>query len=46
MGRDLLEPDAMLADPTPRELIDSGEPVALLFLSIVHFVAGEDDPAA
>jgi len=45
IGRDLLEPDTILADPALRELIDFSEPVALLFLSILHFVADEDDPA-
>jgi S-adenosyl methyltransferase len=45
IGRDLLEPGTILADPALRELIDFGEPVALLFLSILHFVADEADPA-
>ncbi len=45
IGRDMLEPDTILADPAVRELIDFGEPVALLFLSILHFVASEADPA-
>jgi len=45
IGRDLLEPETILADPALRELIDFSEPVALLFLSILHFVADEDDPA-
>ena len=45
IGRDLLEPDSILADPLLRELIDFGQPVALLFLSILHFVADESDPA-
>jgi hypothetical protein len=45
IGRDLLEPGSVLADPALRELVDFGEPVALLFLSILHFVADEDDPA-
>src|SRR6266550_85192 len=41
----MLEPDTILADPAVRELIDFNEPVALLFLSILHFVADEADPA-
>jgi S-adenosyl methyltransferase len=45
IGQDLTEPEQILADPALRELIDFGEPVALLFLSILHFVADEDDPA-
>jgi hypothetical protein len=43
--QDLLEPDKILADPTLERLIDFGEPAALLFLSILHFVADEADPA-
>jgi hypothetical protein len=41
----MLEPDSILADPALRELIDFDEPAALLFLSILHFVADEADPA-
>ena len=43
--RDLLAPDEILADPVLRSLIDFGEPVAFLFLSILHFVSDEADPA-
>jgi S-adenosyl methyltransferase len=43
--QDLLEPHKILADPALERLIDFGEPVAFLFLSILHFVADEDDPA-
>ncbi len=52
IGQDMLEPDTILADPALRNLIDFGEPVALLFLSILHFVAervrpgGNHRPAA
>jgi hypothetical protein len=42
---DLLEPDEILADPALRELIDFSQPVAFLYLSILHFVADEADPA-
>jgi hypothetical protein len=45
IGRDLTEPERILADPALRELIDFGQPAALLFLSILHFVADSDDPA-
>jgi len=45
IGRDLTEPERILADPAVRELIDFGQPTALLFLSILHFVADCDDPA-
>jgi len=43
--QDLLAPDKILADPALRDLIDFSEPVAFLFLSILHFVSDEDDPA-
>jgi hypothetical protein len=43
--QDLLKPDAILADPVLRGMIDFDEPVAFMFLSILHFVSGEDDPA-
>jgi len=43
--QDLLAPGEILADPALRELIDFSQPTALLFLSILHFVADEADPA-
>ena len=43
--QDLLEPGAILADPTLRSLIDFSEPTAFLFLSILHFVPDAADPA-
>ncbi len=43
--QDLLEPDAILADPVLRGLIDCSQPVAFLLLSILHFVSDEADPA-
>jgi SAM-dependent methyltransferase len=43
--QDLLEPDTILADPVLRNLIDFGQPAAFLFLSILHFVSDEADPA-
>jgi O-methyltransferase involved in polyketide biosynthesis len=45
IDQDLLKPDEMLADPLLRRLIDFGEPTAFLFLSVLHFVSDEDDPA-
>jgi S-adenosyl methyltransferase len=42
---DLLAPDEILADPVLRGLIDFDQPVAFLFLSILHFVSDEADPA-
>jgi hypothetical protein len=43
--QDLLEPDEILANPVLRSLIDFREPTAFLFLSILHFVSDESDPA-
>ena len=43
--QDLLEPDAILADPVLLDLIDFSQPVAFLYLSILHFVSDEADPA-
>jgi S-adenosyl methyltransferase len=43
--QDLLKPDEILADPALRNLIDFSQPAAFLFLSILHFVPDEADPA-
>jgi hypothetical protein len=43
--QDLLKPDDILADPVLRGLIDFDQPTAFLFLSILHFVSDEADPA-
>jgi hypothetical protein len=43
---DLREPGAILAHPKVRELIDFGQPVALLLVAIMHFIAEDEDPAA
>jgi S-adenosyl methyltransferase len=45
IGQDLTEPEQILADPGLAELIDFAEPVGLLFLSVLHFIADCDDPA-
>jgi hypothetical protein len=45
IGQDLLTPDAILADPVLRALIDFSQPVALLLLSVLHFIADSGDPA-
>jgi hypothetical protein len=43
--RDLLEPAAILADPGLTRLINFSEPVAFMYLSILHFVSDAADPA-
>jgi S-adenosyl methyltransferase len=45
IGQDLTEPEQILTDPLLRELISFRQPVALLFLLTLEFVADEDDPA-
>jgi hypothetical protein len=42
---DLRDPDAILATPEVRGLLDGGQPVAILLLAILHFVQDADDPA-
>jgi hypothetical protein len=42
---DLREPDAILAHPQVRELIDLSQPVALLLIAIMHFITDAEDPA-
>jgi SAM-dependent methyltransferase len=42
---DVRRPAGILADPAVTELIDFDRPVALLLVSILHFISDEDDPA-
>ena len=42
---DLREPDQILAHPKTRDLIDFTQPVALLLVAILHFIADDEDPA-
>ncbi len=42
---DLREPEVILADAELTALIDFRQPVAILLLSVLHFVADEADPA-
>jgi len=43
---DLRDPEAIVADPQVRALLNFGEPVAVLLIAILHFIADADDPAA
>jgi O-methyltransferase involved in polyketide biosynthesis len=43
---DLRDPDSILANPDVGDLIDFGQPAALLLTAVVHFVADEFEPAA
>ncbi|MFI5683075.1 SAM-dependent methyltransferase [Streptomyces sp. NPDC051636] len=43
---DLRDPRAVLDDPEVRKVIDFDQPVALLLVAVVHFLADADDPDA
>ena len=42
---DLREPGKILTHPKTRDLIDFSQPVALLLVAILHFIADDEDPA-
>lgn len=42
---DIRHPDQVLGDPVTRKLIDFDEPVGVLIVAVLHFVANRDDPA-
>jgi hypothetical protein len=44
-NHDLRDPDAIISDPRVRAMIDFGQPVAVLLIAILHFIADADDPA-
>jgi S-adenosyl methyltransferase len=46
IGHDVRAPADLLADPELRRLIACDEPVGVLLVSILHFLADADDPAA
>jgi len=41
---DLREPGKILADPMVSEVLDLSQPVALMLIAILHFIADADDP--
>jgi hypothetical protein len=43
---DLRRPDEILSHPLTGQIIDFGEPFALMFMSVLHFVPDQDDPWA
>jgi hypothetical protein len=43
---DLRDPEAVLAHPNVRGLIDFTQPVGLLLIAILHFLTDEENPAA
>lgn len=44
IGADMRDQDAVLQHPDVARLIDFGQPVAVLFLSVVHHLTDADDP--
>jgi SAM-dependent methyltransferase len=44
ISADLRDPEAILADPTVRRLIDFGQPVAVLLVAVLHFLSDSEDP--
>jgi len=43
---DLRDPAGITASPAVRELIDFGQPVAVLLFAVLHFIPDADDPRA
>ncbi|HEY3732861.1 MAG TPA: SAM-dependent methyltransferase [Streptosporangiaceae bacterium] len=41
---DLREPDQVLGDPALSRLIDFSQPIAVLFLAVLHFISDEEGP--
>jgi SAM-dependent methyltransferase len=41
---DLRQPETVLSHPSVRQHLDFGKPVAVLMLSILHFISDDDDP--
>jgi SAM-dependent methyltransferase len=41
---DLRDPEKILAHDTLRQLIDFGQPVGLLLVAVLHFIADDEDP--
>ena len=44
IGQDLHQPRVILADTELNKLIDFAEPVGLMLVAVLHFIADEDDP--
>jgi hypothetical protein len=42
---DLRDPLAILADPVTRDVLDFTQPIALMLVAILHFIADKDKPA-
>jgi SAM-dependent methyltransferase len=42
---DLRKPEKILADPAVRSTLDFSQPIGLMLVAVLHFIADEDDPA-
>lgn len=42
---DFRDPDAILSAPATREILDFGQPIALMLVALLHFIPDEDKPA-
>jgi hypothetical protein len=42
---DLRDPAAILSDPVTRDVLDFGQPIALVIVAVLHFIADDDQPA-
>jgi hypothetical protein len=41
---DLRDPSAILSDPVTQEVLDFGQPIALMIVAVLHFIPDEDKP--
>jgi S-adenosyl methyltransferase len=44
IGEDMREPERILAHPDVQRMIDFSQPVAVMFVAVLHFVTDEHDP--
>jgi hypothetical protein len=43
---DMRDPDSVLRNAQTRDLIDFSQPLAILFVAVLHFLSSRDDPRA
>jgi hypothetical protein len=44
IGEDLRQPERILAHPTVQQMIDFSQPVAVMFVSVLHFITDDENP--
>jgi hypothetical protein len=42
---DLREPEAILANPATKDVLDFGQPIALMLVAVLHFIMDDEKPA-